>query len=60
MDTLTANQQLNVNDELVSNNGWFALAMFDDGALGLYRVQARLSMWASPALGRPGPGCHAR
>lgn len=46
MDRLLTNQQLNANDELVSNNGWFRFRVADDGSFGIYRTQARLSIWS--------------
>ncbi len=54
MDRLTTGQRLNLDDELVSNLGWFTLRMFSNGGLGLYRTQASLSVWSSPPLGRSG------
>src|SRR2546428_6835336 len=55
MNRLQANQQLNANEELVSNNGWFRFNMTSDGSFGLYRTQTRITMWAPPnAEGHPG------
>jgi hypothetical protein len=54
MDRLTANQRLNLDEEIVSGMGWFALRMFSNGGLGLYRTQVSKTMWTSPALGRSG------
>jgi len=54
MDRLTANQRLNLDDQITSNMGWFTLRMFRDGALALYRTQTNGTMWTSPPLGRSG------
>jgi hypothetical protein len=55
MDRLQVNQQLNANEELVSNNGWFRFLMANDGSFGIARVQTNLEVWAPPAVvGHPG------
>jgi hypothetical protein len=56
MNRLQANQQLNADDELMSNNGWFGFHMYNDGSFGLYRTQTRTSLWSAPrnASGQPG------
>lgn len=47
MDRLHANQQLNVNDQLFSNNGLVRLIMQSDGNLVLYRALDGVPLWAS-------------
>lgn len=47
MDRLTAGQQLNVNDQLMSNNGKVKLVMQGDGNLVLYRTDNNQALWAS-------------
>jgi hypothetical protein len=54
MDRLQANQSLRINEELVSNNGWFRLAMRSSGGLVLYRTQVRHTWWVSTAVARVG------
>src|SRR5574341_1169861 len=54
MDRLQANQELKVNEELVSNNGWFRLGMFGDGNLVIYRTQARLTITVLNRFGQLG------
>jgi hypothetical protein len=53
MDRLQANQQLNVNDKITSNNGLFTLVMQGDGNLVLYRTDNRSAPWASNTWGSP-------
>jgi hypothetical protein len=53
MDRLTQNQALNVNDQLVSNNGRVILVMQGDGNLVLYRTDDGHALWASNTLGKP-------
>ena len=44
---LRAYQQLEVTDQLTSNNGFLNLAMQSDGNLVLYRTQFGRALWAS-------------
>jgi hypothetical protein len=53
MDRLQPNQQLNVNDQLVSNNGLVNLVMQGDGNLVLYRAQFGRALWSSNTWGKP-------
>jgi hypothetical protein len=53
MNTLAAGTQLNVNDELVSDNGLVRLVLHPDGDLVLYRSLFRQALWASNTAGRP-------
>jgi hypothetical protein len=53
MDRLQPNQQINVNGELVSNNGWFRLVMQGDGNLVIYRTMTGQALWASNTVGQP-------
>ncbi|GAC1346741.1 MAG: hypothetical protein NVSMB27_10850 [Ktedonobacteraceae bacterium] len=53
MDRLQPNQQLNVNDQLVSNNGLVNLVMQGDGNLVLYRTQFGQALWSSNTSGKP-------
>src|SRR5215471_6391184 len=46
-DRLIGNQQLNVNDRLLSPNGKFTLIMQGDGNLVLYSVDTSKALWAS-------------
>jgi hypothetical protein len=50
-DRLQANQQLNVNDQIVSGNGYVNLILQGDGNLMLYRTQFGLPLWASNTAG---------
>jgi PASTA domain-containing protein len=52
MNRLQANQKLNVNDQLVSNNGKTRLIMQADGNLVLYRNDGK-ALWASDTWGKP-------
>lgn len=54
MDRLLAGQSLTTDQELISNNGWFAVRLFSSGKLGIYRTQTRHTMWVSPGLSQPG------
>jgi hypothetical protein len=54
MDRLQVNQQLNANEELVSNSGWFRLGMFANGSFGVYRTQTGRYIWAPNVVGQPG------
>src|SRR5439155_14432031 len=54
MNTLQANQQLNADEELVSNNGWFRFLMGYDGSFGIGRTQTRQSLWFRGAGAQPG------
>lgn len=47
LDRLQPYQQLNFNDQLVSNNGLLNLIMQGDGNLVLYRTQFGHALWAS-------------
>lgn len=47
MDRLTANQQLNFNDQLTSGNGLVNLVMQGDGNLVVYRTLFGRALWAS-------------
>jgi hypothetical protein len=47
MDRLLVNQQLNVNDQLFSNNRLVRLIMQGDGNLVLYRTVDDIALWAS-------------
>jgi hypothetical protein len=51
VDTLTVNQQLNVNDQLESANGSATLVMQGDGNLVLYRQDNGNALWASNTVG---------
>ena len=53
MDRLRPNQQLNINDQLMSNNGRVNLIMQGDGNLVLYRTHFGRALWASNTQGRP-------
>jgi hypothetical protein len=53
MDRLQPMQQLNIGDQLLSQNQWVRLDMQDDGNLVLYRVQTRQPLWASNTHGQP-------
>jgi hypothetical protein len=53
VDRLQPGQQLNVNEELTSNNGWLNLVMQGDGNLVLYRTQVIQPLWASNTAGQP-------
>ena len=53
MDRLEADQQLNVNDQLVSANGRARLVMQGDGNLVLYRTDDGRALWASDTPGQP-------
>lgn len=50
---LQAYQQLSINDELPSNNGFLDLIMQADGNLVLYRTQFGWPLWASNTAGEP-------
>jgi hypothetical protein len=54
MDRLQANEALSINQELVSNNGWFRLRMSSSGALVLYRTQVGHTVWTSTAVAQVG------
>jgi hypothetical protein len=53
MDRLQPTEQLNVGDQLVSNNGRVSLVMQGDGNLVLYRADDGRALWASNTAGRP-------
>jgi hypothetical protein len=53
MDRLQADELLNIDDQLVSNNGRVRLVMQGDGNLVLYRTQTRQPLWASDTFGQP-------
>src|SRR5262245_41889895 len=53
MDRLQPNQQLNINDQMVSNNGLVNLIMQGDGNLVLYRTHFRRALWASDTWQSP-------
>jgi hypothetical protein len=53
VDRLVANQQLNINGELLSNNGLVNLIMQGDGNLVLYRTLFRRPLWASNTFNQP-------
>lgn len=50
---LQPNQQLNIYDQLVSNNGWVSLTLQADGNLVLVRTLFRQVLWASNTGGKP-------
>jgi hypothetical protein len=53
-DRLTPNQQLNVNDQLVSPSGRFQLILQPDGNLVLYTTDAQhTALWSSNTWGKP-------
>ena len=52
-DRLQPMQQLNIGDELLSQNRWVRLVMQGDGNLVLYRVQTMQPLWASNTDGQP-------
>jgi hypothetical protein len=54
MDRLQANEALRIDEELVSNNGWFRLHMSRSGGLVLYRTQVQHIIWTSTAVARVG------
>jgi len=58
-DRLMANQQLNVNDRLLSPNGKFTLIMQGDGNLVLYSADANKAIWASNTWNTPTRVTHA-
>jgi hypothetical protein len=47
LDSLQSNQQLNINDQLVSNNRRVNLSMQGNGNLVLYRTHFGQALWAS-------------
>lgn len=53
MDRLSADQRLNVNAKLGSNNGRVRLVMQGDGNLVLYRTDDGRALWASNTDGAP-------
>jgi hypothetical protein len=53
MDRLQQNQQLNINDQLISNNGRVNLIMQGDGNLVLYRTHFIRALWASNTWQNP-------
>lgn len=50
--TLTVNQFLAVNSQLISNNGKYQLILQSDGNLVLYRLSDRHPLWASNTYGK--------
>src|SRR5215469_13269034 len=50
-DRLTANQQLGVSDELISNNGRVNLLVQSDGNIVLYRTMFDIALWDSNTVG---------
>jgi hypothetical protein len=52
-DTLVADQQLNINEHLDSNNGKVQLIMQGDGNLVLYRTDNHAPLWASDTWDKP-------
>ena len=50
---LQRNQQLSINQQLGSNNGYLNLIMQGDGNLVLYRTMFGLPLWASNTPGQP-------
>lgn len=54
MDRLQVNQEIKAGEELESNNGWFRLGMGNDGSMGIYRVQTRLTITLLTGGGQPG------
>jgi hypothetical protein len=50
---LQAYQQLNINKQLFSNNGFLNLVMQPDGNLVLYRTQFDRALWATNTEGNP-------
>jgi hypothetical protein len=52
-DRLQANQQLDVNGELIAANGRVRLVMQTDGNLVLYRTDDNAPLWASNTLNMP-------
>ena len=52
MDRIQPGQQLSVNQQLVSNNGWLSFVVQGDGNLVLYRVQRAQALWASNTVGQ--------
>lgn len=52
-NTLQANQQLSINDQLPSNNGLLSVMMQGDGNVVLYRTQFGRALWASNTEGMP-------
>jgi len=53
MDRLTANQKLNINNEIVSKNGLYKVVQQADGNLVLYRIQDGKPLWATDKWGQP-------
>lgn len=53
MDRLLPYQQLNINDQLVSNHGRVRLVLQGDGNLVLYRTDDGRALWASNTHGTP-------
>ena len=51
--TLSANQQLNVGNQLVSSNARARLVMQSDGNLVLYRTDTGAAMWSTGTVGKP-------
>jgi hypothetical protein len=52
-DRLTADQQLKIDDELVSQNGKVSLTLQEDGNLVLRRNDDGVALWASNTNGKP-------
>ncbi|MGH3941920.1 MAG: hypothetical protein ACRDTG_25530 [Pseudonocardiaceae bacterium] len=53
MDRLLPGQELRVDRELVSDNGWLNLVLQGDGNLVLSRTQVAQPLWASNTSGQP-------
>jgi len=53
MNRLQSGDELKVDDELISREGWVRLVLQADGNLVLYRTQVGLRLWASNTAGQP-------
>jgi hypothetical protein len=53
MNRLQSGDELQVDESLVSRNGWVSLILQADGNLALYRTQVARQLWASDTAGQP-------
>jgi hypothetical protein len=53
MDRLVSNQQLGIDGDLRSPNGWLRLVLQTDGNLVLYRTQVQRALWATATDHQP-------
>lgn len=52
LSTLTADQSIGVNSQLISNNGKYQLILQGDGNLVLYRLADHHPLWATATNGK--------